>query len=61
MNRKKQRSITDAIEEQIVKLYQSGKKSIELFRDYELNEQQAYHWVRKYEGGFGGKNEFHYL
>ena len=39
-----------SIKEQIVKLYQTGKKVTELSRDYELSEQQIYRWVREYEG-----------
>ena len=50
MNKRNQRSFTDEFKEQIVKLYQSGKKVTELSRDYEMSEQQIYRWIREYEG-----------
>lgn len=50
MNKRNRRSFTDEFKEQIVKLYQSGKKVTELSRDYEMSEQQIYRWIREYEG-----------
>jgi len=49
MNKRNRRSFTDEFKEQIVKLYQTGKKVTELSRDYEMSEQQIYRWIREYE------------
>ena len=50
MNKRNRRSFTDEFKEQIVKLYQTGKKVVNLSKDYELSEQQIYRWIREYEG-----------
>ncbi len=50
MSKRKRRSFAEEFKEQIVKLYQSGKKVVELSRDYELSEQQNYRWIQEYEG-----------
>lgn len=50
MSKRNRRSFTDEFKEQIVKLYQSGKKVTEISRDYEMSEQQIYRWIREYEG-----------
>ena len=50
MSKRNRRSFTDEFREQIVQLYQSGKKVIELSRDYEMSEQQIYRWIREFEG-----------
>lgn len=50
MNKRTRRSFTYEFKEQIVKLYQSSKKVIELSREYELSEQQIYRLMREYEG-----------
>ena len=49
MNKRNRRSFTDEFKEQIVKLYQTGKKVVNLSKDYELSEQQIYRWIREYE------------
>ena len=49
MNKRNRRSFTDEFKEQIVKLYQTGKKVANLSKDYELSEQQIYRWIREYE------------
>ena len=49
MNKRNRRSFTDEFKEQIVKLYQTGKKVADLSKDYELSEQQIYRWIREYE------------
>jgi len=49
MNKRNRRSFTDEFKEQIVKLYQTGKKVTELSRDYEMSEQQIYRWIREFE------------
>jgi transposase len=49
MSKRSRRSFSEEFKEQIVKLYQSGKKVIELSRDYEMSEQQIYRWIREYE------------
>ena len=49
MNKRNRRSFTDEFKEQIVKLYQTGKKVTELSHDYEMSEQQIYRWIREYE------------
>ena len=50
MNKRNRRSFTDEFKEQIVKLYQTGKKVANLSKDYELSEQQIYRWIRENEG-----------
>lgn len=49
MNKRNRRSFTDEFKEQIVKLYQTGKKVVNLSKDYEFSEQQIYRWIREYE------------
>ncbi len=49
MNKRNRRSFTDEFKEQIFKLYQTGKKVVNLSKDYELSEQQIYRWIREYE------------
>lgn len=49
MNKRNRRSFTDEFKEQIFKLYQTGKKVVNLSKDYELSEQQINRWIREYE------------
>jgi transposase len=49
MNKRNRRSFTDEFKEQIVKLYQTGKKVTDLSKDYELSDQRIYRWIREYE------------
>ncbi|WP_425389072.1 transposase, partial [Erysipelothrix rhusiopathiae] len=41
------RKFTDEFKTQIVKLYQGGRSAGDLARDYDLNEQLVYRWVKQ--------------
>lgn len=48
MSRRTRRTFTAEFKEQIVKLYHTGKKVSYLSIEYDLSEQQIYHWIRQY-------------
>lgn len=47
MEKRTRRKFTDEFKTQIVKLYQGGRSAGDLARDYDLNEQLVYRWVKQ--------------
>lgn len=46
MIKRTRRKFTDEFKTQITKLYQGGRSAGDLVRDYDLNEQLVYRWVK---------------
>ncbi|CAH2763332.1 transposase [Erysipelothrix amsterdamensis] len=46
MTKRIRRKFTDEFKTQIVKLYQGERSAGDLARDYDLNEQLVYRWVK---------------
>lgn len=49
MSRKPRRHFTDDFKQQIVALYQTGKKHSELIKDYELTTSTFDKWVKQFK------------
>ena len=47
MTKRTRRKFTDEFKIQIVKLYQGGRSAGDLARDYDLNQQLVYRWLKQ--------------